>query len=526
VTDQHHTPMSSRWFLGTILVLICLALSGCPSEQLGQESSKEWIAQTDSDTELTTDAAQEFPETEEHTPENTPEPQPEPIRERPPSLPFPSAYAKLTGGHVLKDENPDPNIVEVTIEAKSLTHQLTPKHTFEIYAFNGMLPGPIIETKVGDELVVHFTNQLKEPTTIHWHGQRVPEDMDGVSLVRRPVQPGKTFTYRFKVSDAGTYWYHPHVHSHEQVEKGLYGMLVVREKQPLAFTRERALLVDDILLTETGLAPFHPASEQEKVKGRIGSHFLLNGKPAPATYQAKTGERERWRIVNTANASVFRLEIKGGAQVRVIGVDSGLLAKPFSIQYELLLSPGQRYDLEVMYEKPGTVELNTLVAEGPKYVAKNLLRVQVSGTSVPSPMAYPTYPEIATLPTRKVTREETLAFELLPSPDPGGNHWKINGQVHPVKPLFTFKTGDVVLFTLQNMNNPNHPFHLHGQFFEIISRNGLPVTDEPGLRDTVLVSIQERVVIKAYLDNPGRWMFHCHNLEHAHYGMMAHIKIE
>jgi len=526
------------WLIGGLLCW-CLQM-GCPGESPPAADASLSDALDGVDAAADVSLVEPVPEgRREPAGEAVTEPQPEPFmeptpeptvertsRERPPPLPFPSTYPPIIGGTILKDQNPAPDVVEVTLEARALKHQLTPKHKFEIYGYNGMLPGPIIEAKIGDELIVHLTNNLPEPTTIHWHGQRVPEAMDGAPLVQKPVMPGGKFTYRFKIRDAGTYWYHPHVHSHEQVEKGLYGMLLVHEKQPLAFDRERALLLDDILLTETGLAPFH-VDDQEKIKGRIGSQLLVNGAPAPAVYQAKAGERERWRLVNTANARVFRLEVKGdGVQVRVIGVDSGRLATPFALRRELLLAPGQRYDLEVMYEKPGKVALHALVAVGPKYEEKKLLQVDVTGTAVPAPMAYPTYPSIPPQPTRQVTRKETLTFEQLRSPDPGGNHWSINGKVHPTKPLFTFKTGDVVLFTLHNLNNPNHPFHLHGQFFEIISRNDLPVTDEPGLRDTVLVNIQERVVIKAYLDNPGRWMFHCHNLEHAAFGMMAHIEVK
>lgn len=531
--------MFGRRSFWVVLVLgWCLLLkSGCPGPPVDGEAIQESSAATDAGTrESTAGTAEAGPEPtqepqpeagSEPGPEPQPEPQPETKAERPPPLPFPSNYPPITGGVILKDINPDPNIVEVNLEAKAMEYQLTPKHKFEIYAFNGMLPGPIIKAKLGDELIVNFTNNLKEMTTVHWHGQRVPENMDGAPLVQVPVVPGGKFTYRFKIRDAGTYWYHPHVHSHYQVEKGLYGMLIVQEKQPIAFDRDRAVILDDILLTETGLAPFH-TTEDEKVKGRIGSQLLLNGKPVPATYKAKVGERERWRLVNTANARIFRLDVKGeGVQVRVIGVDSGLLGKPLAFQPPLLISPGQRFDLEIMYEKPGKVELFTQVIVGSKYEDRKMFSVDVTGTAVSTLMAYPKYPEIPPLPNRPVTRRETLTFELLDSPDPGGNHWTMNGKAHPIKPLFEFKTGDVVLFTLQHLGGPAHPFHLHGQFFEIVSRNGFPVGDEePGLRDMVLVTLQERVVIKAYLDNPGRWMFHCHNLEHATYGMMAHILVK
>lgn len=516
---------AKKWGWGGLLLGLLWTLVACPVTPPILERPNEPTSGLD--------ASVEFPE-------NEPRPEPAPVfealqesvAEQPPPepgppVPFPSTYAPIVGGTILKDENPDPNIVEVTLVAKPSVVQVTDKHRIEVYTYNDLLPGPIIEAKIGDQLIVHFTNKLMEPTTVHWHGQRVPEAMDGAPLVQTPVAPGGTFTYKFTIRDAGTYWYHPHVHSHEQVEKGLYGMLVVREKTPIAFDRERAIILDDILLTETGLAPFHQ-TEDEKLKGRIGSQLLTNGRASPMVVQAKVGERERWRLVNTANARVLKLSIKGdGARVRVIGVDSGLLTTPLAITGALELSPGQRYDLEVMYEKPGDIELIASVAEGRNFVDYPMFRAQVTGDRVKVPLAVPMYPKVEPLPQRKVTRKETLTFHLLESPDPGGNHWALNGQVHPQKPLFRFKVGDVVDITLHNLANPNHPFHLHGQFFEIISRNEFPVSkEEPGLRDTVLVTIQERVVIRAYLDNPGKWMFHCHNLEHAAFGMMAHIVVE
>ncbi len=113
--------------------------------------------------------------------------------------------------------------VTVRFEAAETGWEIAPGHVVPGYGFNGQVPGPTIEADVGDTLVVELTNALTEPTSIHWHGLRVPAEMDGTQLVQQPIQPGEGFEYRFVLPDAGTFWYHPHMNETVQLEKGLYG---------------------------------------------------------------------------------------------------------------------------------------------------------------------------------------------------------------------------------------------------------------------------------------------------------------
>jgi FtsP/CotA-like multicopper oxidase with cupredoxin domain len=146
--------------------------------------------------------------------------------ESPTPLPRPELY----GPALAIDENPDPSIVEVTLTASETTVSMIDGSNQTVWAYNGQVPGPSIEANVGDRVIVHFVNQLAEPSTIHWHGLRIADDMDGSPRVQEPVPADGEFTYDFVVPDAGSFWYHPHVRSNVQIERGLYGALVVHDE--------------------------------------------------------------------------------------------------------------------------------------------------------------------------------------------------------------------------------------------------------------------------------------------------------
>lgn len=348
--------------------------------------------------------------------------------------------------------------------------------------------------------------------------------MDGTPRVQKPVPAGGTFTYSFVVKEAGTFWYHPHVRSNEQVEKGLYGMLVVQEKENIVFGLERSVVLDDILLTNERLARFM-GFHGELMHGRNGNYLFANGKLEPKTASVKVGTVERWRVVNVANARTMNLQFKG-VKVRVIGTDGGLIPKPYKLEQYLTITVGQRFDLEVIFDKPGdfALELVTPTREG-GVTSYPMQKVKVVGDASTKPVNPPKYPEIPPLPNRKPDRSVEILFDGVQDPaSPYGIAWRLNKKSKWTEPIFTFKQGETVDMTLKNLNAQVHPFHLHGQFFTILSRNG-KAASEPGLKDSVLLLGNETLVIRAYLDNPGRWMAHCHILEHAELGMMAEILV-
>ncbi|MEZ4255672.1 MAG: multicopper oxidase family protein [Polyangiales bacterium] len=426
----------------------------------------------------------------------------------------------------LPDLNPAPQVTEVNLVAREEAFEFTDGVFLDRMAYNGVLPGPMLHVWVGDEVLVHFKNELDQPTTVHWHGMRVPNDMDGSPHVQSPVEPGGTYDYHFTVPDAGTYWFHPHVRSFEQVERGLYGVVVVHDPREPRYDADRVLMLDDILLDEnTFEMPPFLATTQEVEYGRLGNILLTNGAPSEgSTAVAKRGQVERWRLVNAANARTMELDIVG-ASYRIIGTDGGPLETPFTTD-EMLLSPGQRLDVEVSFDTPGDAKLVSyrLVQEPPMppmRVPTTVHAVHVAASAEAPPVVpWPSFPE---RDLGEVDEDVTFTLSAIFDPETG-IHWTINGLSHPMDPLFTFAKGTTVHMTVVNNLGYEHPFHMHGEFFRVIPE-GNPWTAVPGLHDTVLVPGNHTVEVIAKLDNPGRWMVHCHILEHAERGMMSDILV-
>lgn len=437
--------------------------------------------------------------------------------------PMPVPPAPIWGLVKLVDTNPAPDVVEVELKAQETTLDVSQKVTLPMYTFNGFFPGPLLEAKAGDRVVVHFTNLLKEPTTIHWHGLRISSEMDGNPRIQNPVPAGGTFTYDFVVPEAGTFWYHPHVRSNEQIEKGMYGGIVVRAKDEPLYENDRYLVLDDVLLDANGFVPFL-TSPMEAMHGRFGNFLVINGHLIADGFllpaDAKKNAVERWRIVNTSNARTMVLEIPG-ATFKVIGTDGGLLQKPYTTT-RLEVAVGQRFDLEVKFDQgtDATLVSQVLTSDGKGGAVEvpiPLMKVAVGAdaSTMAAPVLHPPVPQAA----KMVSRVVTLDFDAINDPQMG-IMWRINGKSHDHTPLFTAAKGETVLLRLTNKVGMEHPFHLHGQFFEVPGR---PL--EPGLKDVVLLPGFESVDLIATLDNPGEWMAHCHILEHSELGMMAEFVV-
>ncbi len=444
---------------------------------------------------------------------------------------------EVVGLDGLVDENPDPRIVEVSLHAAPNVVAIKPtgKQT-KMLNYNESFPGPLLHARVGDRVIVHFTNGLDEPTTIHWHGLRISDQMDGSPMIQAPVLPGESFTYDFVVPDAGTFWYHTHMHQIEQLERGLYGAIVVHEASPPAFTAERIVVIDDIRLDGNNqVAPF-VLTGPDLMAGRVGNFLLANGQPGVLVTTIPKGGVERWRVVLASNALAFGLRIRG-ADAKLIATDGGLLPEQLTLT-RVEMAAGQRYEFEVRPEHGATevvLEAMVVVADAQGNVSEQpfaLLRATVEGEVT---AAEPVYPSV-TLPKTTELPEwaESLAWKLSAVSVGGRVQFTINGQSDFIDPddpahehvlLHTFEPNVPVAITLTSGVSPAHPFHIHGQFFQIIERGGQPVTDEPGLKDTVELRGGQSVKILSYMENPGRWMVHCHISEHAENGMMADIQV-
>ena len=407
------------------------------------------------------------------------------------------------------------------LEARAADWEIAPGHRLRGWTYNGQVPGPTIEANVGDTVVVRLKNGLDEPTTIHWHGLRVPASMDGTQVVQRPVQPGETFEYRFVVEDAGTFWYHSHHNETVQMERGLYGALIVRGDDEPVIDRERVLVLDDVKLGRGGdFARFGGWIEDHT--GREGDVRLVNGVREPLMHMA-AGQIERWRVVNASSARYILLSA-GGKTFSIIATGGGLVEAPVQAT-EYLLVPGNRVDIlvgpfaegETFALESRPYDRHTGRAKRETFATVSVAQWQPSDAVVPARMR-----DIAPLadqnaaPNRVVKLSERLSWKR-------GTDFMINDEMHHNDAPVT--VGELQVWDVVNASHMDHPFHLHGFMFQVLSINGVA----PSFRsweDTVNVPPRGRVRI-AWMpdDRPGLWMYHCHILEHHAGGMMANFAV-
>ena len=428
-----------------------------------------------------------------------------------------------------EDENPDPQIVEVSLEARAALKEYTGGTATRVWTYNGTVPGPLIEANVGDELMVHFKNSLPEETTIHWHGVRVPATMDGTLAMQAPIAPGATFEYRFRLKDPGLFWFHPHIRSDVQVEKGLHGVIRVRGDEAPALgaglDEDRVIVLDDVSVSPDGTLPTY-LDDASKMLGRQGNVILLNGSSLP-TLRWQTGALERWRFVNVANGRFFNLTLPGYTW-RVIGTDGGLLPQPYDTDH-LLISPGERYDVMVIVS--GALGSEVTLMDDPYD------RGHETGKEAPLPVARFAVADAPPLTGRRLpsrfgdierlpAASEESDIELDEGIRDGELVFTMNGATYPDVPLVAIPAGSVHRFNVRNASEMDHPFHIHGTFFQVTATNGVSTaTDALANKDTIIVPRLATLELVARFDEPGRWMYHCHIFEHAEGGMMGEIDV-
>jgi FtsP/CotA-like multicopper oxidase with cupredoxin domain len=438
----------------------------------------------------------------------------------------------LGGLNPAEDHDPAPDVVEYHMDVSVAQHELLEGVPVEVLAYNGEVPGPLLQARVGDTMRMVVTNNLNEATTIHWHGLRIPVEMDGVvhgSVLA--IEPGETFTYEFIVPDAGTYWYHPHVRSEVQIERGLHGMLIVHEAEADApeVDADRAFVLDDVRLNQDGTIAAFGANHMDVMHGRTGNVLLVNGSDAVPSMELGENQVERWRLVNTANGRTMTVQFPG-LEVREIGADAGLWPQSLTRVVDRVVLPvGARAELEVRLA-PGATEAslesvvlaldeNDEVIELPieiVHVAHDaaLDKDEALGGHVANPSFDFISPELPL----------THRIELTGVNGPRGVEMQVNGASFPNVPIWEVPQGQLQIVEIENKIGPEHPFHLHGQFFQVLSRDGRYAPDV-GWRDTTYLGGFQKVVIATYFENVGDWMYHCHVLEHAEAGMMALVRV-
>ena len=429
-----------------------------------------------------------------------------------------------------------------------------PYNETDAWCYNDTVPGPEIRIRQGDRLRVAFANDLAEETTIHWHGVRVPNAMDGVPhLTQKPVSPGTDFVYEFDAIDAGTYWYHPHQRGFEQVGRGLYGSLIIEEENPIQVDRDVTWVLDDWRLMKSAEISDDFANRHDMShSGRVGNTVTINGR-VPEIFSVGMGERIRLRLINAANARIFELDFDKHQPV-VIALDGQPVAPHTPENGRIVLGPAMRVDLILdAHHDPGTKSTITDVFY--KDLEYRLIDIQYA--DIPLRKQVPDWPmELApnALPEPDVsqaTRHEIQftggmmggmvmqQMGIEPKNDTVGgmgsmmsmmhskNIWFINGvaaEGHVMEPMLTLQLNRHYVIEMTNATGWHHPIHLHGHSFRVLSRNGKP-TRYREWQDTVLMAPRERVEIALVADNPGDWMFHCHILEHMAGGMMGVIRV-
>jgi len=424
------------------------------------------------------------------------------------------SVTQLAGPH---HERPDRRFV---LTAQKSRIQLPSGAVVDGYTFNGQAPGPELRMRQGELIEVTLINRdVSEGVTVHWHGLNVPNAEDGVAGVTQDaVLPGESYTYRFRVEQAGTYWYHSHQQSSVQVKKGLFGPLIVEPREGMPEeTLEKTLV-------------FHQwETEQGKPVPALGLHDALQReKIAPGT-------QVRLRLINADNWT--RRFWMAGVPFRVVAIDGNPIHQPDTLDNaRLILGGGGRYDLE--FTMPDHPVKMTVMGEAKARSRQVAVVYSPDGTgdvTASSEAAMDFHPEsygrpapVPFGPDSKFDREYTLMLDGRPGFYDGSFTylWTINGESFPNVPTLMVKEGELVKTTFVNRGFMDHPMHLHGHHMLVLSRNGKPVTGSPWWTDTLNVAPGETYEVAFRADNPGIWMDHCHNLEHAAVGMTLHLAYE
>ncbi|UXX83217.1 multicopper oxidase family protein [Roseovarius pelagicus] len=430
------------------------------------------------------------------------------------------------------------------LTAKEAMIQLAPDSypATPVWSYDGTIPGPMIRVAQGSRFERRLVNTLTVPTSIHWHGIRIDNAMDGVAgLTQEPVPSGQGFDYAFDLPDAGTYWYHAHTNSMEQVARGLSGALIVEEPTQPDVDGDEVLMIDDWLIDpDTGRFVDNFAAPMARSHGgRIGNLVGVNGR-YNYSLPARQNDRLRLRLINAANAQIFGLRLEG-LRGWTIALDGMPLAEPEPVSNTLVLAPAQRIDLivDVTAEKDAPAGL-LFAASDDSWRA--LVEFTVTGRAasvhrdLPAPL--PSNPRMDTpgidaarvfdMPLQGGAMRglesasfngQTMGWQELVQ---NGQFWALAGQAGMGKtPFAALSLGETARIRMTNDTIFPHAMHLHGMHFRVRNADG---TTGP-LRDTVLVMPDQTTEIAFVADNPGKWLLHCHMLGHAASGMTNWITV-
>lgn len=423
----------------------------------------------------------------------------------------------------------------------------------DVWAYNGRIPGPTLRLRQGEPIRFLVENRLDQDTTVHWHGIRLPNAMDGVpGLTQPPIKPGESFLYEFTPPDAGTFWYHPHANSLEQLGRGLAGALIVEEREPAPVDRDVLWVLTDWRIDEQGqIAAGFGNMMEAGMSGRVGNTVTLNG-AVPSDQPVRAGERIRLRLLNSSLARIMALRFEEHDPV-IIARD-GQPCDPHTVEDgRLLLGPAMRVDLLLdMQGKPGgQYRVTDDFYQGLGY---ELTRLAYSDepalrTTTPEPTRLPPNPlpepDLVSAEHHQLRLEGGMMSRMMGGGMMSGGGmkygmggmsgmgqavWSINGTSMTgdghagMAPLFNLARGKSQLVTIRNRTAWWHPIHLHGFSFRVLARNGAAVPHSQWA-DTVLLAPEDVVEIAFVADSPGDWMLHCHVTDHQTAGLMTVLRV-
>jgi FtsP/CotA-like multicopper oxidase with cupredoxin domain len=487
-----------------------------------------------------------------------------------------------------QEETEQINTSVVDEDGKKIVHlEASEKHWMfnddlmqDAWVYNDSLPGQEIRVQEGDHVQVHFTNALPVPTAVHFHGVPLPNEMDGVpGITQNAVMPGEEFVYEFVADAPGTYWYHSHQDGANQVEQGLYGTFIVEPADQGDYDVDQMITLNEVssMMVEMGMDhgdmdhgdTDHGETEQDSMDHGDMEHgdnehndtehgdtdhgdmedmshqdmmnqmydtMIINGKADPQIQpiEVSEGDTVKLRFVNTG---LFTQVITiPGHSFKVTHYDGQQVNEPQPISDQSIrIAPAERYDVEITMDQPGAWGIDVYAEQNPDRLQGTLPLVYAGHEDEPVQTAdsVSAYFDITNYgePSDKEYGDITKEWDMILATEDGGETFTINGQQMNTEEIeghevYEVEEGDIVKVTITNETDVDHPIHLHGHFFTVISRNGEPVSGSPVTMETLNVRPDETYEVVFVADNPGHWMFHCHELHHASDGMTAAVMYE
>ena len=458
-------------------------------------------------------------------------------RHDPPILPVGRFEVALPIPRVLEPIRTDATTDYYEIVQRQERVEITPGRQTVIWGYNGAFPGPTIKARRNRAVIVRHVNRLATPTVVHLHGGVTAPESDGFPTDH--VMPGEAREYVYpNAQRAATLWYHDHTmdRTGRNIYMGLAGLYLLEDDEERSLDLpdgpyDVPLLIQDRVFASDG-------SFQHKVMNHFGAKsgtMLVNGAPWPRLDVST--RKYRFRLVNGSNATPLRLALSSGDPLIQIATDGGLLPTPVVCgQIPLAMAERVEVILDFSQHSVGTnivlQNLNTRGATGSissEIMQFHVARVERDGRAVPARLAESeAVGGAAEVRTRQFVFGVRPSFGPLPSPS-----WRINGErFNPDRPIASPRHGDLEIWRFTNRRLLGvlgivHPVHLHLVTFKVLERNGgPPLPHETGWKDTVSVDRDEDVSVIARFDGyRGRYLLHCHNLEHEDHSMMARFDV-